>query len=476
MKGQILVYSIVGCPHCMKAKSTLNELNLPYVDVSVDKYDISVRKSLVERTGKRTVPQVFFNSHYIGGNDDLQELIRDKESLQRLIQDVEDNEPPADAPEVPDPSLKIGSAAGDEFNFTCELDECALLVKDLKESGLISDNRRGLKVYKNTFVGREFVDWIVKTKDVDRERAVEIGQALIEQRFGHDVKSSHEQVFEDSDRVYRLIEDDPATALNQASELGEELRKLILDLYNQHLTRDGKGVDYPGIKDSPKFQQYVKHTAELVRVDIAAATREEKLAFFINVYNALVIHANVTQGPPTNIWQRYKFFNRTCYIIGGHIYSLQDIENGVLRGNRKGIGQFSRPFSKSDPRFVIALETPEPLIHFALVCGARSCPPIKTYSAKGIYDQLKLAAEAFLESSDGCLVLPGKNEVRLSKIFQWYKVDFGGTDAKVVQWVYDHIGDGEKKMALGKMLSSGNFKTSYLTYNWSLNSKHGSQL
>ena len=46
------------------------------------------------------------------------------------------------------------------------------------------------------------------------------------------------------------------------------------------------------------------------------------------------------------------------------------------------VGMFSRPFGKSDPRLAIALETPEPLIHFALVCGAKSCPPIKTYSAE----------------------------------------------------------------------------------------------
>ena len=43
-------------------------------------------------------------------------------------------------------------------------------------------------------------------------------------------------------------------------------------------------------------------------------------------------------------------------------------------------GQFSLPLKKTDPRLKVALETPEPLIHFALVCGAKSCPPIKTYS------------------------------------------------------------------------------------------------
>ena len=43
---------------------------------------------------------------------------------------------------------------------------------------------------------------------------------------------------------------------------------------------------------------------------------------------------------------------------------------------------FTRPFGKGDPRLLIALEQCESLIHFALVCGAKSCPPIKTYSAE----------------------------------------------------------------------------------------------
>lgn len=47
-------------------------------------------------------------------------------------------------------------------------------------------------------------------------------------------------------------------------------------------------------------------TLLLHRVQIEEATREQKLAFFINLYNALVIHANVVRGPPTNLWQRYK--------------------------------------------------------------------------------------------------------------------------------------------------------------------------
>ena len=135
---------------------------------------------------------------------------------------------------------------------------------------------------------------------------------------------------------------------------------------------------------NPKFSSYVKATAQLQRVELSGLSREDTIAFFINIYNALVIHAKVARGHPTNLWQRYKFFNYTSYTIGGYMYSLQDIENGVLRANRKGIGQFRRPFGSKDPRRKIALSRPEPRIHFALVCGAKSCPPIKTYSSQVI--------------------------------------------------------------------------------------------
>ena len=62
--------------------------------------------------------------------------------------------------------------------------------------------------------------------------------------------------------------------------------------------------------------------------------REDKLAFFINIYNALVIHGNIERGTPTNTYQRYKFFSTVSYNIGGQNFTLNDIENGILRGNK----------------------------------------------------------------------------------------------------------------------------------------------
>lgn len=65
-------------------------------------------------------------------------------------------------------------------------------------------------------------------------------------------------------------------------------------------------VDYKGIASSTEFQRYIRLAQELQRVNIAECDRNEKLAIFINIYNALVIHANIERGPPVNLWQRYK--------------------------------------------------------------------------------------------------------------------------------------------------------------------------
>ncbi|CAG2211928.1 unnamed protein product [Mytilus edulis] len=345
---------------------------------------------------------VEINREIVDGRFDTELIITDKPTFAALVKEVQENEVPTSGPQPPDPSTALEET--ELSGFTCELDEYAQLVKDLRASGLIKDNRQGLlTVHKNSFSGKEFVDWIVKTKELDRSIALEMGQALIDKHFGHNVKSK--ETFQDADVYYRLLDDDESEALNSgtmsdceprpAGEVGEDIRKLILKIYNVFLSKDGRKVNYKGITASSEFEVYKTRTKELQRVQVATASREEKLAFFINIYNALVVHANVVKGPPNGLWQRYKFFNTVKYIIGGHSYSLQDIENGVLRANRKGVGMFTKPFSKSDPRFKIALEKHEPLIHFALVCGAKSCPPIKTYSVEHIYGELKGAAEAF---------------------------------------------------------------------------------
>ena len=74
MKGKVVVFSIVGCPFCIRAKGYLDQLGLQYVDINVDK-NMEARQYVIERTGKKTVPQIFFNEHHVGGWDDLSKLV-----------------------------------------------------------------------------------------------------------------------------------------------------------------------------------------------------------------------------------------------------------------------------------------------------------------------------------------------------------------------------------------------------------------
>ncbi|XP_051814581.1 uncharacterized protein zgc:152951 isoform X2 [Acanthochromis polyacanthus] len=419
-RGRVTVYSIQGCPHCMQAKATLGRFGVPVCDVDIGVHP-ELRGRVKELTGRSTVPQIFFNNVHIGGNDDLQKLA--PEELQRLVSLVKEEPLPADAHPLPEGISQRNTAGETDGEFMCEKDELADLVEDLKHGSVIGCHRKGLTLHKKSFTGNELVDWLQKDKGM-------------------------------------------------AAELSLLLRDMILKLFSEHLSADGKSVDYKGMSMNPAFERYCELAIQLQRVELLSLSREEKLAFFINIYNALVIHGNLRLGAPTNMWQRYRFFNYVSYLIGGEVFTLQDIENGVLRGNRKGIAQLRRPFSKTDPRLQMALPDAEPLIHFALNCGAKGCPPIKTYTPQDIDSQLRTAAEAFLENDDGCVVDSGKKEVRLSQIFKWYKADFGGTDEKLLNWVLEHMSESPKKTSLQGVLSAGKTKVSFLPYDWSVNSSH----
>ncbi|XP_062258421.1 uncharacterized protein zgc:152951 isoform X1 [Platichthys flesus] len=372
--------------------------------------------------------------------------------------------------------------------FMCEKDELADLVQDLKHGSVIGSQRRGLSVYKKSFSGDQLVDWLQKEKGMARAEACSTGQALLQKKYIVSVRGCGQQDggFGEgenvTDALYRLLEDDPHSALNAgqtagcsvkpAAELSLLLRELILKLFSEHLSADGKSVDYKGMSSNPAFKRYSELAIQLQRVELLSLSREEKLAFFINTYNALVIHGFLRLGAPTNMWSRYRFFNYVSYLIGGEVFTLQDIENGVLRGNKKGLAQFRRPFSNTDPRLQLALPSAEPLIHFALNCGAKGCPPIKTYTPQDIDSQLRISAEAFLENDDGCVVDSGKREVRLSQIFKWYKADFGGTDENLLKWVLEHMGASPKKTSLQGVMSEGKTKVTFLPYDWSSNGSH----
>lgn len=119
-----------------------------------------------------------------------------------------------------------------------------------------------------------------------------------------------------------------------ASIIANELRERILSLYDKYLQPDGKAIDYTGLGRDPEFRAYVVATGELQRVNLSGLDRNELMAFFINIYNALIIHATVVYDPPANTLARIAFFTSSSYYIAGNKFSADDIEHGVLRGNQ----------------------------------------------------------------------------------------------------------------------------------------------
>jgi len=95
-----------------------------------------------------------------------------------------------------------------------------------------------------------------------------------------------------------------------ADKMAQDIRKIVLKLFASFLSDSGKTVDYKGMGESPLFDKFKQMATQLQRVDLDKLSEDEKLAFFINIYNVLVIHATVERGGmPTNDFQRYKYVN-----------------------------------------------------------------------------------------------------------------------------------------------------------------------
>lgn len=93
-------------------------------------------------------------------------------------------------------------------------------------------------------------------------------------------------------------------------------------------------------------------TQDLHRVDLLELSENEKLAFFLNMYNAMVIHAMIRVGCQEGVINR-RSFSDFQYLIGGHPYSLATITNGILRSNRRSPYSLVKPFGTRDRRLEV---------------------------------------------------------------------------------------------------------------------------
>lgn len=150
---------------------------------------------------------------------------------------------------------------------------------------------------------------------------------------------------------------------------------------------------------------------------------DRRITFWLNIYNAFT-QIGLTENQD---WyeNRNKFYKRKFIRIAGKDFSLDMIEHGILRRSKikLSLGYLNKSFPSGTEK-KLRVDKPDNRIHFALNCGAKSCPPIAFYKPEQLDKQLELAARTYLKSE--VLYNQEKNTVGLPMIFSWFRGDFGG--------------------------------------------------
>lgn len=200
----------------------------------------------------------------------------------------------------------------------------------------------------------------------------------------------------------------------------------------------GDDIDYSTLAKSEDFRQYTLSAAELQRVQLVALNHDERIAFFVNCYNLLCLHAHVTHGPPNNLIRRWTFFRGLSYRIAGLDMTLDDIEHGILRGNKRPpMLKFVQQLRPADPKCQQVLTKRDGRIHFVISAGTRSDPPIRILDGENVQEELHEATMEFLSYS--VKVDVEKKAVTLPRIFLWYSDDFPTPDKNLIAWVAQYL-------------------------------------
>ena len=254
------------------------------------------------------------------------------------------------------------------------------------------------------------------------------------------------------------------------AKIPKQISESILAL-KQSLIIDNEGVNYIKLREGELYKNFQQTTASCLRGFDPAnlLTQEEKLSFWINLYNLLTIDAvlqfNVQKSVTEGWFGLISFFRRAAYVVGGYRYSLEDIEHGILRSNR-GVPFFpGKQFATDDPRLAFVVDTFDARIHFAVNCASRSCPAIASYTKEGINKQLDLAAANFIQ---GETILDKSGVMlRVSRIFKWYAKDFEGKTG-MLEFMCGSLPEDDIRRKLIENFGR-DVMMKFAPYDWSLN-------
>ena len=221
-------------------------------------------------------------------------------------------------------------------------------------------------------------------------------------------------------------------------------------LLNKYVNSEGL-VDYTAWKNSSEDLSAIRTlTDNLASFDPSSLPEQERLAFWINAYNAFALREVLARYPVESIRPRdflgipeRSFFTEEKHEVDGVSYSLDGIENDVLRA-----------------------EFEEPRIHFAIVCASTSCPELRTeaYTADKLETQLNEQARSFVNDPSRNRYNPETDTASISKIFNWFEGDFTAVAASVPAYLTSYAGEGATAV-----LESPELNVEYMSYDWGLN-------
>ena len=274
------------------------------------------------------------------------------------------------------------------------------------------------------------------------------------------------------DAVFRIgaerLNDGREQSPTDASALAADLRAFALFLQAEATDPATGRRDFHKVAESAAYREFRAHCiSRLAGLDLdGLQTDAERLAFWLNLYNALVIDGVLTYGVRESVKEARggiaRFFRRTAYDIGGLRFSLDDIEHGLLRANRGHPRLPGQHFAPGDRRLRYALSDVDPRLHFALNCGAVSCPPVRAYRADELGAQLAQATANYLSSPSGVRIGSGRRVALLPKLFDWYRIDFGGM-AGVREFAAGYLPEDE-----ARALREPSTRLYFRPYDWSL--------
>ncbi|MEM9991994.1 MAG: DUF547 domain-containing protein [Bacteroidota bacterium] len=153
-------------------------------------------------------------------------------------------------------------------------------------------------------------------------------------------------------------------------------------------------------------------------------TDERRLAFWMNTYNAYV-QILLTKNPEL-FEDRGTFFKKPRMTVANQKMSFDDIEHGIIRASQSKylLGLIPKFWGIEDYEKELRVKERDGRIHFALNCGAKSCPPIAIYAADRIDEQLNASSKAYLERTTE--YKPEEDKAKVTPLFSWFRGDFGG--------------------------------------------------